>query len=283
MAIIGSITDMESEMYDHNLEDLIIEDPEPSKKKPKKIVTLIALIIIILVSGTMLTKMIFGNGESTDKKSTVSNDRRVDKELSPIKSPIKVKSPNDAEELPDELAPLSENPSKIQMEDEEERKSEKSTALIEEIEDVTQGEEEKPVANAQKEERIRKTEEPVIKEKSSPPEKKRKKKRERRVERKEHRKSPKPSELFKQQKRKEHTRERVASGRYYIQVGSFSKRPNDEYLDNIAKSGYRYITVKSENLVKIRIGPYRSYEEAKAELPTIKSKLNIAGFVVKAK
>ena len=165
-------------MYDHNLEDLIIEDPEPSKKKPKKIVTLIALIIIILVSGTMLTKMIFGNGESTDKKSTVSNDRRVDKELSPIKSPIKVKSPNDAEELPDELAPLSENPSKIQMEDEEERKSEKSTALIEEIEDVTQGEEEKPVANAQKEERIRKTEEPVIKEKSSPPEK-RERKRER--------------------------------------------------------------------------------------------------------
>jgi DedD protein len=268
LAIIEAIPDMESEMNDHNLEDLIIEDPEPGKKKPKKIVTLIALIIIILISGTMLTKMIFGNGENEGEKSVRGSEKVVDKELSPITSPIETKTQKRDDEVPDELAPIDEN--QLPTPPQEKREKRAPAMMVEELK-----------APAVKEEKLSLEDKGAKESAHKPAEKAPIHKSEKRVEqkvRKVHRKSPKPSELFKHEKSVG-----SVSGRYYIQIGSFSRNPNQKYLDNISKSGYRYITVKSDNLIKVRVGPYASYEEAKAQLPIIKSKLNVAGFVVKAK
>jgi len=67
----------------------------------------------------------------------------------------------------------------------------------------------------------------------------------------------------------------------FIQVGAFSKMPNDKYLSNIIKSGFSYtiykVKINNKLFHKVLIGPYNSKGQARLATDNIKKKLNVSG------
>ena len=75
---------------------------------------------------------------------------------------------------------------------------------------------------------------------------------------------------------------------YFIQVGATANTfPNRRYLQKIKDAGYDYIVhsmvIKGRKIKKILIGPYHSKDEARAVLPTIKSKINSGAYIYRIK
>lgn len=70
----------------------------------------------------------------------------------------------------------------------------------------------------------------------------------------------------------------TASG-FFVQIGAFSKRPNDTYLQNISKNGFSYKIVQDnvngKTFNKLLIGPYNTRAAAQSDVSSIKSRLNI--------
>lgn len=78
----------------------------------------------------------------------------------------------------------------------------------------------------------------------------------------------------------------LASGTYYIQVGSFSKyEPNKKFLKSITDKGFTYkyhkVTRNSKTLNKVLIGPFMSEKEARGALRTIRSSIEAGAFLTK--
>jgi len=72
---------------------------------------------------------------------------------------------------------------------------------------------------------------------------------------------------------------------FFVQIGAFSKEPNQSYLNNIAKEGLSYKvikeSVKGTMYNKVLIGPYKTREEATKETASIKQKLKLqSAFIV---
>ncbi|WP_072681077.1 SPOR domain-containing protein [Arcobacter sp. LA11] len=67
----------------------------------------------------------------------------------------------------------------------------------------------------------------------------------------------------------------------FVQVGAFSKMPNNKYLSDITKKGFKYkvykVTINNKLFHKVLIGPYQSRGQAKLATENIKKKLNISG------
>jgi DedD protein len=67
----------------------------------------------------------------------------------------------------------------------------------------------------------------------------------------------------------------------FIQIGAFSKKPNNDYLSNISKKGYNFklydTTVNSKQIVKVLVGPYKSRNEANSELEKVKKAFEVPG------
>ena len=65
----------------------------------------------------------------------------------------------------------------------------------------------------------------------------------------------------------------------YVQVGSFTKQPSSKYLNNIKSNGFKYklyqIKVNGKTFTKVLIGPFNDRNDAKAELNSIKTLLNV--------
>lgn len=71
---------------------------------------------------------------------------------------------------------------------------------------------------------------------------------------------------------------------YYVQVKAFAQnKPNNAFFSDISNSGYNYIlhsaAVKGKNVTKVLVGPYASYEAAKAESSKIKTNIAHDAFV----
>lgn len=68
---------------------------------------------------------------------------------------------------------------------------------------------------------------------------------------------------------------------YFIQVGSFTKKPSDNYLNDIAKKGYTYkihqVEVKGKTFNKLLIGTYPTHDAAKQNLEKVKKDLKAPG------
>jgi len=72
------------------------------------------------------------------------------------------------------------------------------------------------------------------------------------------------------------------SGRYYIQVGSFSKyQPNKKFLDSILRQGYKYKFHKVNKLNKVMVGPFNTEGEARNALKTVKRNIEAGAFLTK--
>lgn len=78
-------------------------------------------------------------------------------------------------------------------------------------------------------------------------------------------------------------KEQTSNGEtYYVQVGAFSNKPNDEFISIIKKNGYNYKIVGGQNgSSKILIGPYDGKEKANAALAKIRDRINKSAFLVK--
>jgi len=74
----------------------------------------------------------------------------------------------------------------------------------------------------------------------------------------------------------------VASGSYYIQVGSFSKyKPNKNFLQSITDLNFKYRYHKVKNLNKVLVGPFRSKQKAKDARRVIRAKVEPGAFLVR--
>ena len=254
-------------MNDHNLDDLIIGEPEAGGKRPKSLLTLIGLILIILIVGVFLARLIFSAPETTAEEATTELTGVVKPAGQGTTAQTKGPKAQPAEEIPDELKPIAK-------------------------ETLPENSELKPIA-APSASPSAKTEVPLPadkpKSKSVTPKNPADKPKSKSVTPKKSAPAPhpepkpkvkktSPSELFTKQKS-----EPSASGDkvYYIQVGSFRRMPNQKYLDKIKAQGYKPVIVKSGEMIKVRVGPFGSYADAKSKLPEVKEKLGISGFVVR--
>jgi len=238
-------------MNDHNLDDLIIGDPEPGGGKSRSLLSLVALVLIILIVGVLLTKLIFSGPEELDDGKTTELTGLV-KPAPSTRAPQSKAQP--AEPIPDELKPITrENlPESDELKPIVPRRQTPQTSA-------------KPVAKkpaprrqAPKTVTPKPKPKPQIKTKT------------------------KPAKLFEKRPKTSPQTETVKRS-YYIQLGSFKRMPDQKFLDKIKAAGYKPLIIKTGNMIKVRIGTYNSYGEAKAKLPVIKEQLGIAGFVVRKK
>jgi cell division septation protein DedD len=236
-------------MNDHNLDDLIIGDPEPGGGKSKSLLSLVALVLIILIVGVLLAKLIFSGPEELDEAAPTELTGLV-KPDAKAKPSAKAKP---VEKIPDELKPITRE----SLPESDDLKPIAPRA-------ATPKPAPKP-AEKKTEERPAPAAKPVAEQPKAKPKPKPK---------------AKPAELFE----KKPAAKPAATGRtYYIQLGSFKRMPDQKFLDKIKAAGYEPLIIKTGTMIKVRIGTYGSYGEAKAKLPEIKQKLGIDGFVVRKK
>jgi len=68
---------------------------------------------------------------------------------------------------------------------------------------------------------------------------------------------------------------------YYLQVGFFQKyKPNSAFEKQLQNTGLKFTILNKNGDFHALIGAYKSYNEARAEIPTVKSRLNKKSFVV---
>lgn len=70
-------------------------------------------------------------------------------------------------------------------------------------------------------------------------------------------------------------------GTYYIQVGSFSKQPNQALFDRLNASGLKYTTVPSGTSTKVMVGPFQGEKAARDVLGTVKRNIESGAYITK--
>ena len=74
----------------------------------------------------------------------------------------------------------------------------------------------------------------------------------------------------------------VTNGKYYVQVGSFSKyQPNKKFLKSITDLGFNYKFHKVGNLNKVLVGPFKTQKEANSAKRVLRAKVEPGAFSVK--
>ena len=93
-------------------------------------------------------------------------------------------------------------------------------------------------------------------------------------------KSPKQKKVVAKAKTHKVAPPATQHGRYYIQVGSFSKyKPNKAFLHSITNLGYNYTYHKVKNLNKVLVGPFTTRTEAKKARKILRSKVEPGAFL----
>ena len=248
-------------MNDHNLDDLIIGDPEPGGGKSRSFLSLIALVLIILIVGVLLAKLIFSGPEEIESTEQTELTGMVNPAGQAKKQGAKARP---AEQIPDELKPITRE---TLPENEALKPLPSPTAHEKKSLAPKKVEKPLPLRTGKTPQTVKKAEtsaKPKIRLETKP--------------------KPKPAQLFKKVPSTSKTAKTGTTKRsYYIQLGSFKRMPEQKFLDRIKNAGYTPLIIRSGDMIKVRIGTYGSYAEAKAKLPEIKSKLGIAGFVVRKK
>lgn len=95
---------------------------------------------------------------------------------------------------------------------------------------------------------------------------------------------PKRDYVYQEQKAKQ--LKKVVSGKYYLQVGSFTiYKPNKKFLKKITDKGYSYIyhkvTVKSKTINKVLVGPFGTEKDARNALKAVRNSIEHGAFLIK--
>lgn len=70
-------------------------------------------------------------------------------------------------------------------------------------------------------------------------------------------------------------------GKYYVQVGSFSKAPGDKFYSSIKKLGYEYQASKLNEVEKVSVGPFKTEAEAREALKALRKNVEPGAFMTK--
>jgi len=251
-------------MSDSTLDDLILTDPEPEGGKSKGILALLALVVLLIIIGAVLAKMIFSspddvnskdNNATTEiKKDVATNNSSVDMALDNSK---KAKEGNtsalDADLTPLDDSAIPSNVETVSVEDKPKQDNQKvsksnDSMSIDSVDDNS---------NAQKTE-------PAV---------------EKTVKKVEHKVKPKVVHKPKP-KPKQTTHIYGGHGNTYIQVGSFSKGPNQAFISKIIKSGFRYRIKEVNGFRRVYVGPFTA-SEASRVLGKVKAKISPSAFIKK--
>ncbi len=214
-------------MNDHNLDDLIIGEPEPGNSGSKTLLSVVALAIVVLIVGLILWALLFGSSDQTTPPESSSSQNQT-QTLDPTLAPLE---PSNSDMPPLTPAPI-----------------------------------EKPATPAPK---------PKAKPKPKPkpaPE-------------------PTPDTPPTQPTPPAQTTPSVPAGGqliktadrpiYYIQVGAFKRAPSARFMKKLKDAGFTFITKMTRGVRRVRVGPYDSYDQAKAALPIVKQKIGVDGLIVK--
>lgn len=72
-----------------------------------------------------------------------------------------------------------------------------------------------------------------------------------------------------------------AGGTYYIQVGSFTKTPNQALYDRLNASGLKYTNIPSGAATKVMVGPFQGEKAARDVLGTVRRNIESGAYITK--
>jgi len=262
-------------MNDHNLDDLIIDTIAPKNNKTKSLLTLVALLIIVLIVGIILSKTLL--------KSPQNDELSFEEDMSGMIAPELKLQENTEAAKPKEASALSSVIEEKYTEEKSETKvpeaTEEETVTIEE--NVSHMNQEKntqtvEIENSTLDEvktatKLPETQKPVQKESpkvltGSKPKIKIKK----------------TESASRKQAVKQHTSTTSSMGSYYVQVGSFRDKPSTRFLSIITNSGFKYHVTNPDRTgyKKLLIGPYKTRAEVDKARNIIRDRIHKSAFVV---
>ncbi len=279
-------------MKDHNLDDLIISDNEPQGNRGKKLLTIIAMLIAMLIAAIVMTRMILGNGDANQtiqepkQEELISPELKLDttdqnldgakKELDQLSNIIEDESNTTVAPKQTIIAPSGEiAPKTIEIDEENgvsaltpqsETSSPKPTDNALKMPEATP---QTPIGSMTEEQNAstQAQETDTVKEETSQAEESGYKRDF----------AEEPAVQKEIPKTKPMANKPQSDGTYYIQVGSFTQEPSAQFLSIITKSGFAY---KLSN-GKLLIGPYGSKEDANRDLGKVKDRINKQSFIKK--
>jgi len=70
-----------------------------------------------------------------------------------------------------------------------------------------------------------------------------------------------------------------SSGKYYIQIGSFSQSPDSAFLSHLKSAGFDYKIIQEDGMNKLLAGPFETQERADSVLATVQREFNPQAFI----
>ena len=232
-----------------NIEDLVLpESTEDKKSKQKGLYVILGLVILLLIFGVVLANMIFGSA-SDDSNSTTALKTEQTKVVDE-----KVAGKSDAN-----------------------KKSDNADLDLAPLDDTDNGDKKMEVVKADDEELMKPAKEDkadkIVEDKVAPVAKPAPKPKPKHVVH--HKPKPKP----KPHPKPKHVATYGGTGNVYIQVGSFSKGPNESFINKIRNSGFKYKIREVNGFRRVLVGPFRNKSEANSVLGAVKSKISQSAFV----
>jgi cell division septation protein DedD len=232
-------------MNDHNLDDLIIGDPEPGSKSSKTLLTIIALLIVILIVGLIVWALLFGSSDTSSAPNDIQNpNQNQTQSLDPSLTPLDPDNTDVPALTPDPI-PATPQTQPLQPKPEAKKPVTRPTS--------TETPTPQPTPQPASQPKPAQTPKPVQTQSPTTPS------------------TPQGGELIKN----------ANKTIYYIQVGAFKRNPSPQFMKKLKKGGFTFITKTTKGIRRVRVGPYDTYDEAKAALPIVKQKLGIDGLIVK--
>lgn len=258
-------------MPDHNLDDLIIDTIEPKNSKTKSFLTIIALAIIVLIIAIILTKIILKkpNAEILAEENSTEmispdltlqaaiEEKVIQKPLIPTTEKIKPEV-----HLAPTIKPIVTSTKKVKDIDTSiQEETTRKEAAKKEADEAAKLHALQLKEQLEKEQRIKKEADKKAKALAI------------------------QKETARQEKvlAKKAVESKKVLNPYFIQVGSFSKTPSQQFLSIIKNSGFTYqITTPSpQGTKKLLIGPYTNKATAETALRKVKDRINKSAYIIR--
>jgi len=266
-------------MNDHNLDDLIIDTIAPQHNKTKSLLTFIALLIIVLIIGIVLTKTLLKTPEHNELVSEDNMSETIVPELT-----LQKNTEND--KANDKLSIYTIIKNKV-TEVKVPKKLQQDTKPVSLKKDETTKEKEKekkePSKTEQKKVNKVKVEKAKV-EKAKPAIELPQTQERTKIEKQKVTKTVKESKVKEVKatvKKPIAKPQNTKDTKYYIQVGSFKQNPSHRFLMVIKNSGFNY-QVTSPNrsgYKRLLIGAYNTRIEANIACSVIKERIHKSAFV----
>ena len=218
-------------MNDHNLDDLIIGEPESGNSGSKTLLSIVALAIVVLIVGLILWALLLGSSDQETSPSTSPSQNQT-QALDPAIPPLEAGN--------SDMPPLTPTPVEKPASSTPKPKSKPTPELT-------------PSTTPATEPNKTPTPTPSTTPTQTTPS------------------VPAGGQLIKN----------ADKPIYYIQVGAFKKAPSPRFMQKLKDAGFTFITKMTRGTRRVRVGPYDSYQEAKAALPVVKQKIGVDGLIVK--